>query len=97
MYTNSENKTKEKRVIEDKKDFFEKDYMNCNSVGSDEVGTGDYFGPIVVTATLVNKENRKLLEDLHIMDSKKMTDDKIRKSAPILMNKLDYVTDETNP
>ena len=31
-------------------------YHNCSSVGSDEVGTGDYFGPIVVTATYVPKE-----------------------------------------
>ncbi|MEI3499317.1 MAG: hypothetical protein V8Q71_02305 [Bacilli bacterium] len=27
----------------------------CTSIGSDEVGTGDYFGPIVVTATYVTK------------------------------------------
>ena len=26
-------------------------------IGSDEVGTGDYFGPIVVTASFVSKEN----------------------------------------
>ena len=27
------------------------------TIGSDEVGTGDYFGPIVVSATYVSKEN----------------------------------------
>ncbi len=26
-------------------------YYHSTSIGSDEVGTGDYFGPIVVTAT----------------------------------------------
>ena len=31
--------------------------LRINSIGSDEVGTGDYFGPIVVTATYVEKEN----------------------------------------
>lgn len=70
----------------------DKTYYYYDAIGSDEVGTGDYFGPIIVTATLVDKSTRKLLEDLKIMDSKKMTDDKIRKCAPILMNKLPYAT-----
>lgn len=69
-----------------------KEYYYFDAIGSDEVGTGDYFGPIIVTATLVDKTNRKLLEDLKIMDSKKMTDDKIRRCAPIIMKKLPYVT-----
>lgn len=75
---------------EEKED--DKTYYYYDAIGSDEVGTGDYFGPIIVTATLVDKNTRKLLEDLKIMDSKKMTDDKIRRCAPILMNKLPYVT-----
>lgn len=70
----------------------DKTYYYYDAIGSDEVGTGDYFGPIIVTATLVKKETRKLLEDLKIMDSKKMTDDKILRCAPILMNKIPYVT-----
>ena len=69
-----------------------KEYYYYDAIGSDEVGTGDYFGPIIVTATLVDKSTRKLLEDLKIMDSKKMTDDKIRRCAPIIMKKLPYVT-----
>jgi ribonuclease HIII len=69
-----------------------KQYYYYDAIGSDEVGTGDYFGPIIVTATLVDKSTRKLLEDLKIMDSKKMTDDKIRRCAPIIMKKLPYVT-----
>ncbi len=75
---------------EEKED--DKTYYYYDAIGSDEVGTGDYFGPIIVTATLVDKSTRKLLEDLKIMDSKKMTDDKIRRCAPILMNKLTYAT-----
>ncbi len=75
-----------------------KQYYYYDAIGSDEVGTGDYFGPIIVTATLVDKSTRKLLEDLKIMDSKKMTDDKIRRCAPIIMKKLPYVTFTlTNP
>ena len=76
----------------------DKTYYYYDAIGSDEVGTGDFFGPVIVTATLVDKSNRKLLEDLHIMDSKKMTDDKIRRCAPILMKKIPYVTFTlTNP
>ena len=76
----------------------DKTYYYYDAIGSDEVGTGDFFGPVIVTATLVDKSTRKLLEDLHIMDSKKMTDDKIRRCAPILMKKLPYVTFTlTNP
>lgn len=70
----------------------DKTYYYYDAIGSDEVGTGDYFGPIIVTATLVNKETRPFLEELKIMDSKKMTDDKILRYAPLLMKKIPYVT-----
>ena len=33
-------------------------YYNCNAIGSDEVGTGDYFGPIVVTASYVDIKDK---------------------------------------
>ena len=79
-------------IKEKEKKDDDKTYYYYDAIGSDEVGTGDYFGPIIVTATLVNKETRKFLEELKIMDSKKMTDDKIRRCAPIIMKKLPYVT-----
>ena len=60
------------------------------SVGSDEVGTGDYFGPIVVCATYVSTDKQVLLQDLKVMDSKKITDDKIKKIAPIIMKEIPY-------
>jgi len=67
-------------------------YFNVNTIGSDEVGTGDYFGPIVVSASYVAKEHFELLYDLGVKDSKKLTDDKIKKIAPELMKKIPYVT-----
>lgn len=79
--------TKEKQEEQKKK---EKKYYNCSSVGSDEVGTGDYFGPIVVTATYVKKEDIKKLEDLGVGDSKKITDEKIKKIAPELAKTVKY-------
>ena len=49
-------------------------YANLSAVGSDEVGTGDYFGPIVVCATYVAKENIEKLRHLGVKDSKLLTD-----------------------
>lgn len=65
-------------------------YYHCSSVGSDEVGTGDYFGPIVVTASYVSKNDIEFLEKLGVTDSKKLTDDKIKKIAPEIAKKIKY-------
>lgn len=68
----------------------EEKYYSCSSVGSDEVGTGDYFGPIIVTATYVSKDDIPFLESLGIMDSKKMDDQKILKIVPELVKRIKY-------
>ena len=72
----------------DEEDTNKIDYLNTTSVGSDEVGTGDYFGPIVVTASLVKKEDIEFLKKLGCTDSKKITDDKIKKIAPEIIKKI---------
>ena len=74
----------EKRKKEDLK------YYKSSAVGSDEVGTGDYFGPIVVTACFVAKEDIPFLESLGVGDSKKIDDDKILKIAPQIAKKIKY-------
>ena len=68
----------------------EEDLYNITSIGSDEVGTGDYFGPVVVCAAYVNIEDIKFLEELKVKDSKQITDDYIRKIAPTIAKKIDY-------
>ena len=65
-------------------------YYNVNAVGSDEVGTGDYFGPIVVTACYVKKEDIPFLEELGVGDSKKIDDSKILKIAPEIAKRIKY-------
>ena len=89
-----ENKGKEdkKDKEKDKKEKKEKAFFNFSTVGSDEVGTGDYFGPIVVSATYVSKENISFLEELGVRDSKKITDDKIIEIAPKIIKQIPYVT-----
>ena len=61
--------------------------INISSVGSDEVGTGDYYGPIVVTASYVDKSMIPFLIDLGVRDSKKLTDEKILKIAANFLGK----------
>lgn len=63
---------------------------NTNTIGSDEVGTGDYFGPIVVTAAYVTKENIPFLEKLGVKDSKKLTDEHILKVVPQIIKQIPY-------
>lgn len=65
-------------------------YHDCSSVGSDEVGTGDYYGPIVVTASYVEKNDVEFLTKLGVGDSKKITDEKILKMAPEIAKKVKY-------
>lgn len=84
--TNSNDKKKKEKIIEkvDPKIYY------ANTIGSDEVGTGDYFGPIVVTASYVEKENIPFLEELGVKDSKKLTDEKILEIVPKIIKKIPY-------
>ena len=66
--------------------------IDISSVGSDEVGTGDYYGPIVVTASFVSKENIPFLTDLGVKDSKKLSDEQILKIVPKIIKQIPYKT-----
>lgn len=90
QFLNNRNVDIELKNIESKKN--DKTYYYYSAIGSDEVGTGDYFGPIIVTATYVDKKDIKFLEELKITDSKKMNDEKILRCAPIIMKKIPYAT-----
>lgn len=58
--------------------------------GSDEVGTGDYFGPLVVCACYVNQAILDQISDLDIKDSKQLTDQKILGMGKILQEKVPH-------
>ena len=66
--------------------------IDISSVGSDEVGTGDYYGPIVVTASYVNKDDIPFLTELGVKDSKKLSDEQILKIVPKIFKKIKYKT-----
>lgn len=69
---------------------FNKEVYYSTSIGSDEVGTGDYFGPIVVTAAYVTKKDIPFLENLGVRDSKKITDAHILKVVPEIIKNIPY-------
>ena len=58
--------------------------------GSDEVGTGDYFGPVTVCACIVDEKTSPLVKELGVADSKAMTDTAIRSAAPKLIEALPH-------
>ena len=66
--------------------------IDISSVGSDEVVTGDYYGPIVVTASYVNKDDIPFLTELGVKDSKKLSDEQILKIVPKIIKKIKYKT-----
>ncbi len=72
-----------KEIVETEKKFESR-------VGSDEVGKGDFFGPLVVCACYVSKKELKSLSELGVMDSKKFKDFKIVEMAQNLKKNLKH-------
>lgn len=83
------NLTKDKKK-DDKKNNDLTDYYFISSVGSDEVGTGDYFGPVIVASSFVKRSDISFLENLGVRDSKKITDEKIKKIAPEIIKRIPH-------
>lgn len=61
-----------------------------DQIGSDEVGTGDFFGPICVCAAYVTSKDINYLIKLGVKDSKKLSDDQIKDIAKKLIKKIPY-------
>ncbi len=83
-----EKEKKEKK--ETKENPIDKKLYNATTIGSDEVGTGDFFGPIVVTSSYVTKDDIPFLEELGVKDSKKLTDEKIMEIVPKIIKRIPY-------
>lgn len=58
--------------------------------GSDEVGTGDFFGPICVCASYLDEKTYNKISNLNLTDSKMLTDDYILKTAPFLIKNVKH-------
>lgn len=86
---------KSKKVVFQGNDafFYASAYLDnkvSRQAGSDEVGTGDVFGPIVVCAAIVEENDFDYLNENHITDSKQLNDEYIRKIGKDLMSKFKH-------
>jgi ribonuclease HIII len=64
--------------------------MTRTTVGSDETGKGDSFGPLVVCAARVTVEQGEQLARLGVMDSKRITDPKALQIAAYLREEIPH-------
>ena len=65
-------------------------YSHKKIIGSDEVGTGDFFGPVVVCAAYLTPKDDELLESYNIRDSKALTDKQIIETVPKLIDHISH-------
>ncbi|WP_404427048.1 ribonuclease HIII [Ureibacillus chungkukjangi] len=83
--SNSSTATDSNKIIKTKGDILPEKFATLSVLGSDETGTGDYFGPITVAAVYVPKEKIELIYELGVKDSKMLTDQIMLKIAPDVM------------
>lgn len=74
-----------------------KGFASWSAIGSDEVGNGSYFGPVVVCATYVEKSKMPLLKELGVKDSKELTDQQIQAIAKDVRQAVPYRELIVNP
>jgi len=67
-------------------------FLNESTIGSDEVGTGDFYGPVVVSAAYVESTQIEEIRSLGVADSKKLSDEVIQKIALQLEKIIKYHT-----
>lgn len=66
-------------------------------IGSDEVGNGSYFGPLIVCAVYASTENLPKLKQLGVKDSKMLTDHDISTLAPKIKEIVPFKLLEVTP
>lgn len=52
------------------------------TIGSDETGKGEWYGPLVITATCTTNEQNIKLREIGVKDSKKLTNNDIKRLYP---------------
>ncbi|MBO8156413.1 MAG: ribonuclease HIII [Bacillaceae bacterium] len=66
-------------------------WLQGDHIGTDEAGTGDYFGPITVAGVYVKAEQIETLKNIGIQDSKNLSDKAVKEIArDIVRIKLPY-------
>jgi ribonuclease HIII len=64
--------------------------LDTPTIGSDEAGKGDYFGPLVVAACTATADDNQALARLGVADSKTLADDRVRRLAGQIERLLDH-------
>lgn len=83
-------KTTSNQTIKTKGDTLPENFATHSVLGSDETGTGDYFGPVTVAAVYVPKDKIDLIYELGVKDSKMLNDQIMLKIAPDIMAVCPY-------
>lgn len=80
------------KSIKNKPDFQPPENLYASAhIGSDEAGTGDYFGPITVGAAYVTPDTIIKLKNMGVKDSKDLSDKRIQELAiEIISLKIPY-------
>lgn len=73
-----------------KGDTLPDNFAKLSVLGSDETGTGDFFGPITVAACYVPADGVPLAHELGVKDSKLLNDDYMRTIAPDLRSAFEH-------
>ena len=58
------------------------------TIGIDESGKGDFYGPLVIAAAAISELELPLLDELYVRDSKKLTDQRALKVAAKLVAEI---------
>lgn len=78
------------KVTNTKGDKLPENFDRMSVIGSDETGTGDYFGPVTVCAVYVPAHKIELIKELGAKDSKQINDTIVREIAPLIMQSCTY-------
>jgi len=53
-------------------------------IGTDESGKGDFFGPLVIAAVLVDRQKAEKLREIGVKDSKRLADSTVEKLSQLI-------------
>lgn len=67
-----------------------RDFSHWSVIGSDEVGNGSYFGPLVVCAAYVSREQLAAVKALGVKDSKLLKDSDIQRIASKIQDHIPH-------
>ena len=78
-------------TVNEKKETVKEAWM-CfdDQIGSDEVGVGDFLGPMIVVAAYIREKDIWKLKELGVHDSKKLTDKQIMEIGPQLVKQFSF-------